>query len=44
MSSTLIRGLYDYHRWANRRLFDVAVALGEDAGTRDMGKQFSFPT
>jgi len=25
----LVRGLYDYHRWANRRLFDVATALGE---------------
>jgi uncharacterized damage-inducible protein DinB len=40
----MIRGLYDYHRWANRRLFDVAVALGEDVTTRDLGKAFSFPT
>ncbi len=36
--------LYAYHRWANRRLFDVAAALGEDACGRDIGKQFSFPT
>lgn len=43
MSVALIRDLYDYHRWANRRLFDVAGALG-DAATRDMGKQWSFPT
>lgn len=40
----LIRGLYDYHRWANRRLLDAAVALGEDAAMREVGPQFSFPT
>ena len=44
MSLELIRGLYDYHRWANHRLFDVAAALGEDLASRDVGKQFSFPT
>ena len=44
MSVELIRGLYDYHRWANRRLFDVAIALGEDLAARDVGKQFSYPT
>ena len=38
----LIRELYDYHRWANRRLFDVAASLG-DAVTRDMGKHWSVP-
>ena len=43
MANALIRELYDYHRWANRRLFDVAAALGE-AATRDMGPQWSFPT
>ena len=43
MSVELIRELYDYHRWANGRLFDVAAGLG-DAGTRDMGKQWSVPT
>ena len=43
MAIDLIRGLYDYHRWANRRLFDVTVGLG-DAVTRDMGKQWSVPT
>jgi len=40
----LIRGLYAYHRWANRRLFEVAVKLGEDAAGREVGKQFSYPT
>ena len=40
----LIRGLYAYHRWANRRLFDAAAALGEAAAGREGGKQFSFPT
>ena len=43
MSVELIRELYDYHRWANRRLFDVAASLG-DVVTRDMGKQWSVPT
>ena len=33
--------LYAYHRWANRRLFDVASALGEDTCAREIGKQFS---
>jgi len=36
--------LYTYHRWANRRLFDVASALGEETCGRDVGTQFSFPT
>lgn len=44
MSSELIRGIYDYHWWANRRLFDVAAALGEEAAGRDVGKQFSYRT
>jgi uncharacterized damage-inducible protein DinB len=36
--------LYAYHRWANRRLFDVAAGLGEETCARSVGKQFSFPT
>jgi uncharacterized damage-inducible protein DinB len=43
MAMVLIRSLYDYHRWANGRLFDVAVGLG-DAVTRDMGTHWSVPT
>jgi len=39
-----VRGLYDYHWWANRRLFEVSAALGEEAASRDLGRQFSFPT
>ena len=39
----MLRGLYDYHRWANRRLYDTALLLGGDV-TREVGKQFSFPT
>ena len=31
----LVRGLYDYHWWANRRLFDVAAALGQEAADRE---------
>jgi uncharacterized damage-inducible protein DinB len=43
MASGLINELYDYHRWANHRLFDVAVNLG-DAVNQDMGKHWSVPT
>ena len=44
MDTELIRGLYGYHRWANRTLFDVAARLGPEAAARDMGKHWSFPT
>jgi len=44
MSTELMRSLYNYHHWANRRLFDVAAGLGEAARTRDMGKHWSVPT
>lgn len=44
MSLDLIRGLYDYHRWANRRLFEVAAGLGTEPASRDLGSQWSFPT
>ncbi len=44
MGMELIRGLYDYHRWANRRLFEVAAGLGDAAVTRDMGKHWSVPS
>jgi uncharacterized damage-inducible protein DinB len=43
MAVSMISQLYDYHRWANRRLFEVATALG-DGMTRDMGAQWSYPT
>ena len=43
MAIQLIRSLYDYHRWANRRLFDVAAGLGDAVG-RDMGTHWSVPT
>jgi uncharacterized damage-inducible protein DinB len=44
MSAALIRDHYDYHRWANRRLFDIASGLGTEATGRDLGKHWSFPT
>ena len=44
MSRELIRDLYGYHHWANRRLFDVAAGLGDAALARDMGKHWSVPT
>jgi uncharacterized damage-inducible protein DinB len=40
----MVTGLYEYHRWANRRLFEVATSLGEELASRDVGKQFSYPT
>src|SRR5207247_9009688 len=40
----LLRGLYDYHWWANHRLFGTVRALGEETARREVGKQFSFPT
>jgi uncharacterized damage-inducible protein DinB len=40
----LVRGLYDYHRWANRRLYDVAAGLGQAMADREVGPQFSAPT
>ncbi len=43
MSVASVRDLYDYHRWANRRLFDFALGLGEEMCARDVGKQFSHP-
>jgi uncharacterized damage-inducible protein DinB len=43
VSIALIREHYDYHRWANRRLFELVAGLGE-AVTRDMGSHWSFPT
>ena len=43
MSVEMLPGLYDYHRWANRRLFDTALLLGSEVA-RAVGQQFSFPT
>jgi len=40
----MIRELYDYDRWANRRLFDVVASLPAGEADREIGKQFSFPT
>ena len=40
----MVRGLYEYHRWANRTLLDHAAGLPDEAATRDVGTQFSYPT
>jgi len=39
-----VRTLYEYHWWANRRLFEVASALGAEAIARPVGAQFSYQT
>ena len=44
MTLDLIREYWTYHHWANRRLFDVVAALGEEAAGREIGKQFSEPS
>ncbi len=44
MSIAMIRELWGYHHWANRRLLDVAAALGEEAAGREMGAHFSAPS
>ena len=44
MSIELIRGLYDYHRWANHQLFDLALARGEEVCERNMGPEWSMPS
>jgi uncharacterized damage-inducible protein DinB len=44
MELTMVRGLYGYHWWANRRLFEVASGLGEDVAREEIGTQFSMPT
>src|SRR5919201_4145000 len=43
MSIELIRELWQYHHWANRRLFEVTAALGDDTAGREIGNQFSAP-
>jgi uncharacterized damage-inducible protein DinB len=40
----LVHALWAYHHWANRRLFDVTAALGEELAARSLGEQFSYPT
>ena len=44
MSVALLGQLYDYHHWANGRLFEIAAHLGEAVTSRPMGAPWSFPT
>ncbi len=44
MELELIRGIWKYHWWANRKLFGVVAGLGDDMATLPVGTQFSFPT
>jgi len=39
-----LRELYDYDRWANRRLFDAVASLPPNGAEREIGTQFSFAT
>lgn len=40
----MLRGLHEYHRWANRRLWDVAAALPAGVPERPLGAPWSYPT
>lgn len=40
----MVDALYEYHWWANRRLFDHAAGLGPAVTDRPLGSQFSAPT
>ena len=44
LDGELIRGIWGYHWWGNRKHFDEVAALGEDTAKKEVGKQFSFPT
>ena len=44
MAIPMIRELYAYHRWANRRLVDVAAGLGLEPFERELGPQWSLPS
>jgi uncharacterized damage-inducible protein DinB len=44
MELELIQGIWGYHWWGNRKLFDEAAALGEAAAKKDLGGHWSFAT
>jgi uncharacterized damage-inducible protein DinB len=44
MELELIQGIWGYHWWGNRKLFDEAAALGEETAKKDLGRHWSFPT
>ena len=44
MELELIRGIWGYHWWGNRKHFDEVAALGEESARKEVGKQFSLPT
>jgi uncharacterized damage-inducible protein DinB len=44
MDLAMFRALFEYTRWANRRLFDPVAALPAGEAEREIGTQFSFPT
>ncbi len=44
MLTEMVKALYEYDRWANRRLFEAVVSLPTGTADREVGSQFSFPT
>ncbi len=44
MTADEVRTLFDYDRWANRRLWEAVATLPTEAADREIGSQFSFAT
>ena len=44
MELELIQGIWGYHWWSNRKLFDETAALGEETAKKELGGHWSFPT
>lgn len=44
MLTETVKTLYEYDRWANRRLVDAVASLPPATADREIGSQFSFPT
>jgi uncharacterized damage-inducible protein DinB len=44
MLTDMVKALYEYDRWANRRLFEAVASLPTGTVDKEVGSQFSFPT
>src|SRR5262245_33612175 len=44
MELELIRGIWGYHWWGNRKHFDAVAAMGDESPRKEVGTQFSVPT
>lgn len=44
MLTDMVKALYAYDRWANRRLFEAVASLPAGTADKEIGREFSFPT